>query len=68
MVDRNCVGLPTRHDRLLLFGVTDKGQTLIDSILIVEWLDWKFPDKGPRLLPDDIDLRYKFRVWTGVYD
>jgi glutathione S-transferase len=39
--------------------VTDGGQKMIESVPIVEWLDWKYPDKAPRLLPEDINLRYK---------
>ena len=40
------------------FGA-DGSTKLIESLPIVEWLDWKFPEAGQRILPEDISLRYK---------
>ncbi len=37
----------------------DGDVTLIESLPIVEWLDWKFPNTGTRILPEDITARYK---------
>ena len=39
----------------------DGDTTLIESLPIVEWLDWKFPDSGTRILPEDLTARYKAR-------
>lgn len=43
----------------------DGDNTLIESSPIVEWLDWKFPNSGTRILPEDLMDRYKVRRWPG---
>lgn len=41
--------------------------TLIESLPIVEWLDWRFPEAGTRILPEDVTARYKVKLFVDVF-
>ena len=43
--------------------IIDRGATVIESTLTVEYLDAKYPTAGAKLYPDDPFQRYQVRPW-----
>ncbi|KAI4329592.1 hypothetical protein MLD38_027962 [Melastoma candidum] len=44
------------------------GKPVIESLIILEYIDETWKDHGPRLLPEDPFERYRVRFWADFFD